>query len=444
VHLSNGSGGNQQGVWGSMNQLAWNCQGSGGKLVSSKMLHLLRLVTSTQAKLIFISETRNSTITKHSLINRFNMEDAHIVPSQGISGGLWFLWHHEVKVSVESSSQNLILASCTYKQTMFKFGLICMYGDPYHQNTSTIWATVQAFVVNYHGHGMPMLCIGDLNNIMSASEKHGPLPANLNRISNFCCMVKNCGFFDLGYNGPAYTWTNKRFTTNPTYQRLDRCLANAEWCSAFPTTSIYHLPMMRSDHSPILAVLESNRTKTRKPFRFENYWLLEQDFKQVAQRSWSRSQRRPFHQKLSYLASDIKVWRKSKPKLTDHLQDIENQLLQHQSRPPHLQNQSAQSELILQHHNILAKQDVYHRQRYKKIWALKGGRNTAFSISLLLKELAKIISPILLIRMVLLLPHHTKLSPLCTHILLTCSKRGFTPPTITEELPHTVGYPMIN
>lgn len=112
-----------------------------------------------------------------------------------------------------------------------------------------------------------MLCMGDLNNIMHAYEKKGPAPANMNRIAEFCCLVKNCGLFDLGYNGLAYTWTNKRFSTNPTYERLDRCLGNVGSCVAFPSTMIYHLPMMKSEHAPILVVLDSNHSKPKKPFR---------------------------------------------------------------------------------------------------------------------------------------------------------------------------------
>jgi hypothetical protein len=50
---------------------------------------------------------------------------------------------------------------------------------------------------------------------MNANEKLGPKPAHAKRIADFCCMTKNCGLFDLGYNGPVYTWTNKRFSSNP-------------------------------------------------------------------------------------------------------------------------------------------------------------------------------------------------------------------------------------
>jgi len=80
----------------------------------------------------------------------------------------------------------------------------------------------------------------DLNNIMNVNEKMGPRPANVRRISEFCCLIKDCGLFDHSYNGPSYTWTNKRFSTNPTYERLDRCLGNADWCASFPNTIVYH------------------------------------------------------------------------------------------------------------------------------------------------------------------------------------------------------------
>jgi len=83
---------------------------------------------------------------------------------------------------------------------------------------------------------------------MHVNEKLDPIRAEVRRIKAFCAHVKQCGFIDLGYSGPAYTWTNKRFSTNPTYDRLDRCLGNAK------------------------------RFRTRKHFRFKNWWLMEQDY----------------------------------------------------------------------------------------------------------------------------------------------------------------------
>jgi hypothetical protein len=170
---------------------------------------------------------------------------------------------------------------------------------------------------------------------MTANEKLGPKPTHAKRIADFCCMIKNCGLFDLGFNGPAYTWTNKRFSSNPTYEHLDRCLGNAEWCTTFPTTMVYHLPMIKSDHAPILAVLNSCRRNISKPFKFENWWLLEDDYESIANQSWQKSCNRPFHLKTIFLAKDLTRWRKSKPKNSDQLKAIEDQILQFQIRPPH-------------------------------------------------------------------------------------------------------------
>jgi hypothetical protein len=71
-------------------------------------------------------------------------------------------------------------------------------------------------------------------------------------------------------------------------------LANTKWCNQFPTAAVYHLPMMCSDHAPILMVLQSNHTKTKKTFWFENLWLVENDFKRVVKQSLNLSRYKPF------------------------------------------------------------------------------------------------------------------------------------------------------
>jgi hypothetical protein len=59
---------------------------AGDRADPSKMVHLARLITSTKAQVCFVSETRNASISRTSLLNHFNVVDAHIVPAQGQSG----------------------------------------------------------------------------------------------------------------------------------------------------------------------------------------------------------------------------------------------------------------------------------------------------------------------------------------------------------------------
>ena len=98
----------------------------------------------------------------------------------------------------------------------------------------------------------------------------------------------------------------------------------------------------------------------------------------VAHQSWQRSATRTFTQKTKFLASDLRKWRKSKPRIPDQLAAIETQLLQLQSKPPNQQDHSLQNHLTHQHHELLAKDEIYHLQRAKKDWAANRDRNTTF------------------------------------------------------------------
>ena len=73
------------------------------------MAHLACLIASTKAQVIFISETRNAKMTKTSLINRFNNDDAFVALAQGLSRGLWLLWNDEIEVNVIDSCANFYL-----------------------------------------------------------------------------------------------------------------------------------------------------------------------------------------------------------------------------------------------------------------------------------------------------------------------------------------------
>jgi hypothetical protein len=204
------------------------------------MTHLARLITSTKTQVCFISETHNSTISCTSIINKFNASNAFIVPALGRSGGLWLFWKHDVSINVVQHSLYFIFAVCNNKSDNQQFGLVCVYGDPHHGLLEHIWTQVFNFVQTHHD--LPIFCMGDMNEIMHPNEKHGPGRPDMRRISVLCDLVKRCGFMDLGYSGPAYTWTNKRFTSAPTFQRLDRCFANAEWCMIYLRTSFFTFP----------------------------------------------------------------------------------------------------------------------------------------------------------------------------------------------------------
>jgi endonuclease/exonuclease/phosphatase family metal-dependent hydrolase len=159
--------------------------------------------------------------------------------------------------------------------TNVEFALACVYGDPHHRHTRIIWDHISNFV--YNNLGTPVVCFGDLNNIMCDVETTS-VNVKKYRMHKFNSFVKSCGLFDLGFSGPAYTWTNKRFSSKPIFERLDRCLVNADWCGLFPNTNVFNLPIMLSDHAPILVSTESHFRRPKLSFKFENWWMMENDF----------------------------------------------------------------------------------------------------------------------------------------------------------------------
>ena len=117
------------------------------------------------------------------------------------------MWTDEVHLSVRFSSRYLILSLVRHISSNIEFVLVCVYGDPHHRSTYMIWEHIANFV--YENLGKPVMCIGDLNNIMCEIETTST-KVNYNRMRAFNDYVKQCGLVDMGFSGPAYTWSNKR------------------------------------------------------------------------------------------------------------------------------------------------------------------------------------------------------------------------------------------
>jgi hypothetical protein len=112
-----------------MSLISWNCQGAGRSLDSNKMNYLARLMHSTNAKVIFVSETKTSKFNRIQLSNHFNIANSYVVPSEGRSGGLWLLWDSDIDLEITSASPSLILSSLVNTTTNEAFCLVCMCGD---------------------------------------------------------------------------------------------------------------------------------------------------------------------------------------------------------------------------------------------------------------------------------------------------------------------------
>lgn len=69
--------------------------------------------------------------------------------------------------------------------------------------------------------------------------------------------------------------------------RLDRALGSLEWLDTFPDTSVTHMPMINSDHSPIMVTTRRGETKPTSRFHFQAARSTHERFEEVVSDVWN-------------------------------------------------------------------------------------------------------------------------------------------------------------
>lgn len=128
--------------------------------------------------------------------------------------------------------------------------------------------------------------IGDFNDIASSLEKSGDGERDARSIQNFRDMMNCCKIKAVASKGNAFTWDNKRENGANVRERIDRVMTNIEWIEYFPKCVVQHLPMIGSDHCPLIFQQEVKEKKAKRNFKFELIWSEEKECEDVVKESW--------------------------------------------------------------------------------------------------------------------------------------------------------------
>ena len=110
-----------------------------------------------------------------------------------------------------------------------------------------------------------------------------------NQMQFFREVLDECGFMDLGYFGPRFTWARYFDNGNSIWERLDRGLATNNWFLKFHGTRVHHLRCDSSDHVPIHIVFSGlDPPRRKKLFRFEEMWLSNSRCSEIVRAVWNR------------------------------------------------------------------------------------------------------------------------------------------------------------
>ncbi|XP_074304136.1 uncharacterized protein LOC141638690 [Silene latifolia] len=92
---------------------------------------------------------------------------------------------------------------------------------------------------------------------------------------------------DVPFHGPPFTWMNNRHDNDLVLERLDRAYATQDWLNLYPAAFVLHLPILVSDHAPIILHLLPVTKPFRRPYRLDNWCLQFPEIADIVGRAWA-------------------------------------------------------------------------------------------------------------------------------------------------------------
>jgi hypothetical protein len=228
--------------------------------------------------------------------------------------------------------------------------------------------------------------VGDFNEITHQDEKNGATIRSRGQMEAFQRTLDECRLCDLGFKGSKFTWHNGRDGMAFTKERLDRGVANQEWCAMHADVELSVLASRSSDHNSLLVFFRKHdETSWRKcrQFRYEASWSKNKDFKSTFKQIW---QAKPVAQdkwaniqgKLRHSRHFIKKWVRKTERKTEELIKQKTRELADLQLKTNGDNLTEEINTKIELQSLLEEEDLKWRQRSKQKWLKCGDTNTNF------------------------------------------------------------------
>ncbi|KAF7844578.1 ribonuclease H [Senna tora] len=367
----------------SMRLMAWNCRGFGCTTTIQRLKQLLR---QYKPSFIYLSETKRSLSFVSRVLERLGYTCFTGTNPAGRTGGTFLAWTDDQYCNILEVTPNWIHLS-----TLDESGKPCLitfvYGFPYLNSRHILW---NWFIQTSYSINKPWIAIGDFNHIRYPHDKISR-SHRLDGADRFNSMIQFCNFTDLNPAGTWYTWTNGRGSEDEVWARLDRALCSDEWLQSFPPTNLLSLPVLASDHSPLVLNSCGVRPFCKRPFRFENLWLMFDKCSTIVNQCWNMgvngSPSIILHEKLNFLRGNLRMWNKREvgniqekiKLLTSNLQTLQS---------GYNQNVGNSEEKNIRHQLefYLDCEEALWAQKARQTWLVSGDRCTAYFHNLVKKR----------------------------------------------------------
>ncbi|XP_073362956.1 uncharacterized protein [Aegilops tauschii subsp. strangulata] len=270
---------------------SWNCR---GLRQPRTVQELVCLVHTYKPKLVFLSETRRKNKFVSSLRWRLGLKHCIIQPGVGKGAGLALFYDESVEIIKLAVGLRYIDVLIRLNQHGPQWRGTFVYGEPKSHERHHIWNVLRIIKTVSNA---PWFAIGDFNETLCQSEHFSATKRSEKNMANFCDTLSDCGLFDLGFKGPAWTYDNKQEGRKNVRARLDRGVASATWSDIFRKASVENICSSRSDHLPLLVRFGPRMewrptTEKRIPaFRYEYMWERVDSLSASIESSWKKNGR---------------------------------------------------------------------------------------------------------------------------------------------------------
>lgn len=352
--------------------LVWNCQGLGHP---STMRSLKGFISSHKPLFVFIFEVKCSSLDKiKKIVLLLGFQHFEFSPPAGRAGGLLLMWKDAICIKIIVTSLSFINCMVFPKTCNTAWQLTCVYGPPIPAQRQQFWESLDLIGTVHSG---PWCIIGDFNPLLTAADIKGGKAVASSSSGRFRRFLNDHGLIDMGFEGYAYTWNNKRSGSANIQERLDRGVANEDWKLLYPAARITHLTALQSDHTPLLLQTNPPSPSLPKPFKFKSMWIGHMDTGPIIEEVWNRHS--PFPSLLKTTKLALKDWNQRVfGKVQQNIKNLRDSIhdLQGQTQDPNTiqAEQSLQFELD----ELLKREESLWKAKAKTKWIDEGDRNTRF------------------------------------------------------------------
>ncbi|GJT25269.1 reverse transcriptase [Tanacetum coccineum] len=316
--------------------LSGNCQGVGRPLT---VLNLRELCRVHRSDVVFLMEMKNKERYLESLRCSLPFTGFFYVNPIGRSGGLALWWKDNITLNIANGNKNIILVDGICLAPSVSWRACFIYGPHDRRDRKLLWQKISHLA-------------------LSATYP----------------------FFVIGLN---YTWDNNRAENANIWERIDQALANESLLVTFPSQTLTHCPILRSDHALLLYNTCPTHKKRQKGFRFESMWMLESSCEETVLNTWSDSSSSnviaDLEQNLAHCAKNLTSWsRKHFQNNRKVIEELTNELRLVQSATPMAANNARQRLLGKKLEETWRKKEMFWHQCLRVNWIKFGDQNTHF------------------------------------------------------------------